>query len=94
MVEVDLFQVKAIKKIKEDMRSFVGIKMRFKTNLGRCRIMEKEGTLEETHPNLFVIKVEEDRPRRRRISYSYVDVLTKTVELSSPSGENLFPWLN
>ena len=56
---------------------------------------EREGVLEETHPSLFVVKVDEKRNRTARVSYSYVDVLTGTVELSHcESGESLFPWLN
>jgi uncharacterized protein Veg len=68
--------------------------MKIKANLGRCKIIERFGILEETHPNLFVVKVEEKRNRTRRVSYSYADILTKTVELSDiDKGESLLPWL-
>ena len=40
------------------------------------------------------MKVEEKRERTARVSYSYVDVLTGTVELIHPeSEESLLPWL-
>lgn len=82
-------------RIKNDLESYVGTKMRLRANMGRCKIIEREGVLEETHPNLFVVKVEEKRNRHRRVSYSYADVLTKTVELSHvANGDNLLPWLN
>jgi uncharacterized protein Veg len=82
-------------RIKSDLESYVGTKMRLRANMGRCKIIEREGVLEETHPNLFVVKVEEKRNRHRRVSYSYADVLTKTVELSHvTNGDNLLPWLN
>ncbi|MHB0976120.1 MAG: Veg family protein [Candidatus Aquicultorales bacterium] len=82
-------------RIRKDLRCYVGSQMRLRTNLGRCKIVEREGILEETHPNLFVVKVEEKRNRSRRVSYSYADVLTKTVELSHPqNGESLLPWLS
>lgn len=84
-----------VSRIKTDLENFKGTKMRLRANLGRCKIVEREGVLEETHPNLFVVKVEEKRHRARRISYSYADVLTRTVELShASSGENLLPWLD
>jgi uncharacterized protein Veg len=87
-------QLELLEKIKENLATLLGSSMRFRTNLGRCRILEKVGVLEEVYPNLFVIRVE-DEDTTRRISYTYVDVLTKTVELSNPqSEENLFPWLN
>lgn len=87
--------VDVVGRIKNDLQGYKGTKMRLKANLGRCKIVEREGILEETHPNLFVIKVEEKRERSRRISYSYADVLTRTVELTHvTSGESLLPWLD
>ncbi len=71
---------RALADIKKDLESFVGSKIRLKANRGRNRIIEREGVLESIYPNLFVIKLEE-RKVERRISYTYADVLTKTVEL-------------
>lgn len=70
-----------VTRIRDGLRSRVGTKIVVKANLGRCRIMEKEATIEQTHPNLFVVKVDESEEQARRISYSYADVITKTVEL-------------
>lgn len=87
-------QPDVVDKIKSDLRSLVGNKLKLRANMGRCKIIEREGILEETHPNLFVVNVHEKRGRNRRISYSYADVLTKTVELSNPdTEENFLPWL-
>jgi uncharacterized protein Veg len=66
--------------IKKDLESFVGSKIRLKANRGRNRIIEREGILESIYPNIFVVKLEE-RKVERRVSYSYADVLTETVEL-------------
>ena len=71
---------RAISDIKRDLESFVGSKIRLKANRGRNRIVEKEGVLESTYPNIFVIKLNE-RKIERRVSYTYADVLTETVEL-------------
>ncbi len=71
---------RAISDIKKDLESFVGSKIRLKANRGRNRIIEKEGVLESIYPNIFVIKIDE-RKVERRVSYSYADVLTETVEL-------------
>ncbi|MGI6413375.1 MAG: Veg family protein [Syntrophomonadaceae bacterium] len=71
---------RAISDIKKDLESFVGKKIRLKANRGRNRIIEKEGILESIYPNIFVIKLDE-RKIERRVSYSYADVLTQTVEL-------------
>ena len=71
---------RAIADIKKDLELFVGSKVRLKANRGRNRIIEKVGVLESTYPNIFVVKLDE-RKIERRVSYSYADVLTETVEL-------------
>lgn len=71
---------RAISDIKRDLESFVGSKIRLKANRGRNRIIERVGVLESTYPNIFVVKLDE-RKIERRVSYSYADVLTETVEL-------------
>lgn len=71
---------RAISEIKKDLELFVGSKIRLKANRGRNRIIEKEGILESIYPNIFVVKLNE-RKVERRVSYSYADVLTETVEL-------------
>lgn len=76
----DVTSPRAISDIKKDLESFVGKKIRLKANRGRNRIIEKEGILESIYPNIFVIKLDE-RKIERRVSYSYADVLTQTVEL-------------
>lgn len=88
-------QTEVVGRIRSDLESLMGTRMRLRANMGRSKIIEREGILEETHPSLFVVKIDEKRDRTARVSYSYVDVLTGTVELSHcESGESLFPWLN
>ena len=66
--------------IKSDLDSFVGKEVKLKANQGRRKIIEKEGVLEKTYPKVFVVKVN-DNQNPQRISYSYADVLTETVEV-------------
>lgn len=88
-------QADAVGRIRTDLKIHVGSRMRLRANMGRCKIIEREGVLEETHPNLFIVRVEEKRDRSRRVSYSYADILTRTVELTHiEGGESLFPWLS
>lgn len=88
-------QMEVVGRIRSDLESLMGTRMRLKANMGRSKIVEREGVLEETHPSLFVVKIDEKRDRTARVSYSYVDILTGTVELTHPdSGENVFPWMN
>ncbi|MBA4370019.1 MAG: hypothetical protein C0418_00365 [Coriobacteriaceae bacterium] len=88
-------QLEVVGRIRADLESLMGSRVRLKANMGRSKTLEREGVLEQTHPSLFVLKVEEKRDRTARVSYSYVDVLTGAVELTHPeSGESVFPWLN
>jgi uncharacterized protein Veg len=91
----EIAQADVVGRIRTDLENMMGDRMRLKANMGRSKIVERVGTLEEIHPALFVVKVDEKRNRTARVSYSYVDVLTGTVELIHPdSQENLLPWLN
>ena len=74
-------EVGILDKIREDLDEFVGKPIRIKANRGRKRIFEVEGILEQTYPKVFVVCFTE-RHVERRISYSYADLLTQSVELS------------
>ncbi len=88
-------QQEIVGRIRSDLEALMGKRMRLRANMGRSKIIEREGVLEQTHPSLFVVKVDEKRDRTARVSYSYVDVLTGTVELTcAESGASLLPWLN
>jgi len=67
--------------IREDLEARVGQKIKLRANRGRKKILERTGILEKTYPNIFVILLEETKSPERRISFSYTDVLTNTVEL-------------
>ncbi|MCE5203209.1 MAG: Veg family protein [Coriobacteriales bacterium] len=88
-------QADVVGRIRSDLEGMMGSRLRLKANMGRSKVLEREGTLEQTHPSLFVLKIEEKRGRTTRVSYSYVDILTGTVELTHcDTGECVFPWLN
>lgn len=67
-----------ITSLKTDINEMIGQKIMIKGSLGRCRTFEKEATIEKTYPNIFVIKYEEEN---RNVTYSYTDILTRTVEV-------------
>ncbi len=66
--------------IKRDLEAYVGEKIRLKANKGRKKVVEREGVLEGTYPNIFIVRLEE-ADSERRVSYSYADLLTEAVEL-------------
>lgn len=76
--------------LKTDINEMIGQKIMIKGSLGRCRTFEKEATIEKTYPNIFVIKYEEEN---RNVTYSYTDILTRTVEVDVFDGNGYSPLL-
>ena len=71
-----------ISNLKTDILEKVGQKIIVKGSLGRSRTFEKEATIEKAYPNIVVVRYEENN---RNVTYSYTDVLTRTVEVDSDS---------
>jgi uncharacterized protein Veg len=72
---------KVLADIKQDLETYIGKQIRLKSYRGRNKVVEKEGVLEQTYPNIFIIRLDEKRTERR-VSFSYSDILTETVELT------------
>ena len=77
-----------IANLKTDIGDMVGQKIIVKGSLGRSKSFEKEGTIQKAYPNIFVVKYEENE---RNVTYSYTDVLTRTVEVDVFDGQNYSP---
>lgn len=73
---------KTLVEIKQGLESYVGRRLRVKANGGRKKIIERYGTLAETYPSVFIVELDQDENAFERVSYSYADILTETVELS------------
>lgn len=94
MENAELVGVQAIARIKSTLGEKIGSKLKFKTNLGRCRVHEAEGYVKEVYQNIFIVVVSENCGERC-VSYTYTDVLTKVVEIyDCETGNCLFPWIN
>ncbi len=77
-----------IANLKTDIIEKIGQKIIVKGSLGRSRAFEKEATIEKAYPNIFVVKYEENN---RNVTYSYTDILTRTVEVDVFDGEHYSP---
>ncbi len=77
-----------IMNLKTDIDEMIGQKVIVKGSLGRNKSFEKEATIEKAYPNIFVVKYEENE---RNVTYSYTDVLTRTVEVQVFDGQNYSP---
>ena len=72
-----------INEVKKNIEGCVGQKVLLRGSLGRNKSFEKEGTLVDTCPNLFVVKMDDIK---RNVTYQYKDILTKTIELNINTG--------
>ncbi|AMA74529.1 MULTISPECIES: biofilm formation stimulator Veg [Aneurinibacillus] len=68
--------------IKRSLDNHIGERILLRANGGRRKTVERTGVLEETYPSVFIVKLDEDKHAFERVSYSYADVLTETVELT------------
>jgi uncharacterized protein Veg len=72
--------------IRKKLESHLGQPIKLRANRGRRKTYEKEGILESTYPSIFIVRVDENN-YFQRLSFSYADVLTETVELSFDEGD-------
>lgn len=76
---------KELDKIKSDLKDNIGSKIRFASKKGRKKRTVRNGVIESTYANVFVIRIDsanEEETAERRVSYTYADILTRNVELA------------
>lgn len=73
--------------IKKNIDEHVGEKVLLKANSGRRKMLVREGVLEQTYPNIFVVRIEANDNTSRVVSYSYSDILTKNVQIVFENNE-------
>lgn len=73
---------KTLVEIKRSLDEHIGKRLKLVANGGRRKTIERHGVLAETYPSVFVVALDQDENNFERVSYSYADILTETVELS------------
>jgi len=72
-------QKNSVEYIRTVLDSHIGERITVKANEGRKRISITEGVLERTYPSFFTVRVDDEYGRTA--TWSYVDVLTDSVEI-------------
>ncbi|GMA53304.1 hypothetical protein GCM10025857_46610 [Alicyclobacillus contaminans] len=67
--------------IKKALEERIGSKIMLVAQTGRKRQTQRRGVLTETYPAVFVVDLDPEENSFERVSYSYSDVLTKSVEI-------------
>lgn len=66
--------------IKAKLDSQIGECLTITTQIGRKNVQVRQGILVDTFPSVFIVDLDL-ADERRRVSFSYTDVLTKDIEL-------------
>jgi len=73
---------------RKGMTAYVGRKIRLKSSGGRKRIIIQEGILENCYPNVFTVKCHGKNSYPEMVSFSYIDILTRVVEIAIEANED------
>lgn len=68
--------------IRRNIEGCVGQRVVLRTDKGRKKSKEREGILVEAYSNVFVVMIEDGLCPSRKVSFSYSDVLTDSVEVT------------
>jgi uncharacterized protein Veg len=77
-----LLEKNTLIRIRKDIERYIGKDVILKANKGRKKTIIREGVLEAAYPNLFVVRISNEYESSRKVSYTYTDVLTGTVEVT------------
>ena len=76
----------SLSKIKREVETYVGQEILLRANVGRNKCVCRRGVIDSTYPNLFVVKETETD---NKLSYSYTELVTNNLQLSSVDGNLL-----
>ena len=71
----------SMKLIRNELESQIGKQVYLKADRGRKRFITRKGTLDAVYPSLFVVDLEFDGSPNRKMTFTYSDILTNTVQI-------------
>ena len=76
-----MYMMNDVSQVRKDLSQLIGSKVMLQSGKGRQKPDKSQGTIENVYPAVFTIALESEGPKRT-VSYSYTDVLTRTIELT------------
>lgn len=71
-----------VRAVRNAVHRAIGSRVVIRSNKGRHRYDVNEGIIKEVYPHIFMIEIGEgEEDTTKTVSYSYIDILTKDVEL-------------
>ena len=68
--------------VRSDIQKIIGSKVKLETNKGRQKSVVNRGVIANVYPSIFTVQLSEGPNISRKLSFSYTDVLTNTVEIT------------
>ena len=68
--------------IKRKLDGKIGENLTVVAQAGRKKVTRRRGTLKETYPAIFVVDLDQDENAFERVSYSYADLVTKSIQIT------------
>ena len=81
----------SISQIRKELECCVGKQIQLRANKGRKKTFTRVGVVENVYPSIFTVRFDNEPTYARKVSYSYTDILTHTVEVKvmTPSLNNI-----
>ena len=68
--------------IKRKLDGKIGENLTVVAQAGRKKVTRRRGTLKETYPAIFVVDLDQDENAFERVTCSYADLLTKSIQIT------------
>ena len=68
--------------VRSDIQRIIGSKVRLETNKGRHKSVIDRGVIANVYPSIFTVQLSDGPGPSRKLSFSYTDVLTNSVEIT------------
>ncbi|MGO3872689.1 MAG: Veg family protein [Lacticaseibacillus paracasei] len=68
--------------IKRKLDGKIGENLTVVAQAGRKKVTRRRGTLKETYPAIFVVDLDQDENAFERVSYSYADLVSKSIQIT------------
>ncbi|MDD2414490.1 MAG: Veg family protein [Eubacteriaceae bacterium] len=70
-----------INDVKKEVETYRGCRVKLEAHKSKKKLYHKEGTIEGIYPSIFTVTVKTEKRPTQRLSFSYSDVLTRSVKI-------------
>ena len=71
-----------ISDVKQVVNRYQGCRIKLEAKKKKKKLYHKEGTIEGVYPSIFTVMVDNEKKPSQRLSFSYSDVLTRSVKIN------------